>query len=227
MATPNAERLLGTTPAPGGRWKAQGHINGTTRYLGTYDSQDEAHTAFMEAKRQASSKPEEATFSVAPTVGRCLRYVGRRASLRGAWVEVVGVRTSGKVYVSPIGTDKRHLVHRSYLRLAPFDVGDEVLYENGRGKGAALNGLVFTVIGFSDGGKKVEVVDASNNPRTLDPKFLSNTSLDDEAVLNSQHIIRDMITEWKGQPNRPERRRALKVAEQALGILVAARKTTP
>ena len=87
--------------------------------------------------------------------------------------------------------------------------------------------MTFTVIGFTDGGRKVEVESEDGTFRVLDPKFLSNASLDDAVVRSSQEHIREWLDEWKsGGPKRPERRRALEVAEQALSLLVAARKTT-
>jgi DNA-binding XRE family transcriptional regulator len=230
IETASPKRLLGTTNTSGGRWRAQGHINGTTRYLGTYDTQEEAHGVFMEARRlakeQAVDPPER--MAVVPVVGHHFRYFGRRSALNGAWVEVVGIRKKGKVYVCPAGTEVRHLVHRKYLSMVPFDTDDTVMYENGRGKGAALNGLTFTVLGFTDNGRKIEVGGEDGTLRTLDPKFLSNATLDDEAMRDSQQQIRDWLEEWKSgaQPKRPERLRALEVAEHALGLLVAARKTT-
>ena len=46
------KRLKGTTRAPNGRWKAQISLGGKPKYLGTFDSQEEAHDVYLAAKSQ-------------------------------------------------------------------------------------------------------------------------------------------------------------------------------
>lgn len=43
--------LVGAQPV-GNRWRAQGHIDGSVRYLGTFDTEQEAHDRYQEAVRE-------------------------------------------------------------------------------------------------------------------------------------------------------------------------------
>jgi hypothetical protein len=85
--------MIGAMPM-GGRWRSQGYIDGNTKYLGTYDSEEEAHKVFMREKDRVQAEREAA-----------------------AVVEVERI-LAGPTYV----------------------------YEGGKGRGAALNGIKFKIV---------------------------------------------------------------------------------
>lgn len=85
--------LVGAMPL-GERWRAQGCIDGATKYLGTYDTEEEAHAVFMrEKERVASERAREAEAEVDRILaGPTYIYEGgkgRGASLNGLKFKIV------------------------------------------------------------------------------------------------------------------------------------------
>ena len=101
--------LVGAMPV-GERWRAQGHIGGVTKYLGTFDTEEEAHAVFVrardeaEAARRAEAEKEVDRILAGPT----FEYrggVGRGAVHNGRKFKVVEVRGPHQALVVPVSAD--------------------------------------------------------------------------------------------------------------------------
>ena len=100
------EGLLGAMPV-GARWRSQGYIDGTTKYLGTYDSEDEAHRVFMaEKERVTAEKEAEAEVEVNRILsGPTFLYEGgkgRGASLNGTRFKIIAAHGPHQALVVPL-----------------------------------------------------------------------------------------------------------------------------
>lgn len=129
--------LVGAVPV-GDRWRAQGYVNGTTRYLGTFDSEEEASAVFLhekdkvEAIRHAEAEAEVERILASPTFvyegGK-----GRGATLNGHRFKVLapnGPHQSTCVPVLSDGTlgfDARRIVLNAYLKEEPKPVVAEII----------------------------------------------------------------------------------------------------
>lgn len=98
--------LVGAMPV-GERWRAQGCVGGVTRYLGTFDSEEEAHQVFIrardaaEAERRADAEREIDRILSGPT----MEYrggVGRGAVHNGRRFKVVEARGPHQAVVVPV-----------------------------------------------------------------------------------------------------------------------------
>lgn len=129
--------LVGAIPV-GDRWRAQGYVNGTTRYLGTFDSEEDASAVFLhekdkvEAQRHAEAEAEVERILASPTFvyegGK-----GRGATLNGHRFKVIapnGPHQSTCVPVLSDGTlgfDARRIVLNAYLKEEPKPVVAEII----------------------------------------------------------------------------------------------------
>lgn len=98
--------LVGAMPL-GGRWRAQGYIDGSTKYLGTFDTEEEAHQVFLrekarvEAEREAEAAREVERILAGPT------YVyeggkGRGANFNGTLFKVIEAHGPHQVLAVPL-----------------------------------------------------------------------------------------------------------------------------
>lgn len=221
---PERTRLVGASPTPSGKWRAQGHINGTTRYLGTYDTEEEAHAAFMEAKRQAEAGDgSRNNTSDGPQVGDQFRYEGRARDLRGVFVEVQGVRANGRLVVSPIGGSSLHRVSLQTLAPPPFRVGDQVVHRGGKGQGAVLDGGVFKLAGFRDGRKAI-IERPDGTRHTVDPAFLSPLPRPATDPLGNVEWAAATLQEWLDAEGESLPEEAVEIAVRALRKEIAVRR---
>lgn len=101
--------LVGAMPV-GDRWRSQGCVGGTTKYLGTFDTEEEAHQVFIrardeaEAARRAEAEKEIDRILSGPT----FEYrggVGRGAVHNGRRFKVVEARGSHQSVVVPVCAD--------------------------------------------------------------------------------------------------------------------------
>lgn len=103
--------LVGAMPL-GLRWRSQGYIDGTTKYLGTFDTEDEAHEVFMREKSRVLAQQEAEAASEVERIlaGPTYRYEGgkgRGASFNGTLFKVVeayGPHQAVVVPLDPSGT---------------------------------------------------------------------------------------------------------------------------
>jgi len=167
--------LIGASLTRGGKWRSQGYFDGTTKYLGSFDTEAEAHAAYMaEKRRREVGNPKPDLADGVPDIhatGGTYIYIGNSRKLKGCFVELMTFRTNGRATVRVRGTLQRHLVGQEFLREAPFTVGSRVVYQGGKGRGVTLEGGVFTVQGFRDGRKVI--IENHGKVHIVDYTFLS------------------------------------------------------
>jgi hypothetical protein len=101
--------LIGAMPM-GGRWRSQGYIDGSTKYLGTFDTEEEAHEVFMREKERVAAVREK---EAAEEVERILAgptYVyeggkGRGAALNGQHFKIVEAHGPHQAVVVPVDAE--------------------------------------------------------------------------------------------------------------------------
>jgi hypothetical protein len=121
--TPNRQGLTGAAPV-GNRWRSQGYIDGSVKYLGTFDTEQEAHDCYVAAKKAdevMKTQAEEEWEATAPM------YVyeggiGRGARLNGTRYKLVSDDLPEHLILRQIGADGtigKDLVtlNRRYLKL--------------------------------------------------------------------------------------------------------------
>lgn len=120
--------LVGAMPL-GTRWRSQGHIEGSTRYLGTFDTEEEAHRAFLREKenaeqaRAAAIQEEVARLLATPT----FLYAGgkgRGAAFNGRHFKILSTHGHHQALVVPfngdtLDFDAQVIVTSSYLQELP------------------------------------------------------------------------------------------------------------
>jgi hypothetical protein len=118
----------------GDRWRAQGYIDGKHQYLGTFDTEEDAHRVFTRAKEDAE---EGRRMEVEAEVERILAGptfvyeggVGRGAPLNGKRFKMVEIKEPHSAIVVPLlsdgtlGWDAQRTILRAYLH----EVGQETL----------------------------------------------------------------------------------------------------
>ena len=114
--------LVGAQPV-GNRWRAQGHIDGSVRYLGTFDTEQEAHDRYQEAVREVQGLHRETLRAemeeIEKRVAAAPEFVYDGGKGRGAVLNGMRFRlmeedkgTTQHLIVAPVLTDTSNL--RSY-----------------------------------------------------------------------------------------------------------------
>ena len=118
--------LVGAMPV-GPRWRAQGHLGNGVKYLGTFDTEEEASAVFLRAKEQIETeRMKEAEVEVDRILSSPTHVyqggVGRGASLNGTRFKIIEAKDAHNVVAVPVlgdGTlafDAQRVVLMAYLR---------------------------------------------------------------------------------------------------------------
>ena len=121
--TPDRQGLKGAAPV-GNRWRAQGNLGGSVRYLGTFDTEEEAHEVYVAAKKahdEAKAEDEAEWLANAP-VYLYDGGIGRGARLNGTRYKLVSDELNEHMILRQIGHDgtiasDTVTLNRRYLRL--------------------------------------------------------------------------------------------------------------
>lgn len=145
LDTPNRQGLVGATPV-GNRWRAQGNIDGSIRYLGTFDTEEEAHEAYVAAKNaaQAVKEQEEADWLASAPEYVYEGGIGRGARLNGTRYKMVSDEMPEHLILRQIGDDgsiasDNVILNRRYLRLVEPEEETSKVVEKEVGLGETLN----------------------------------------------------------------------------------------
>lgn len=123
------EKLKGAYRTKKGKWKSVISINGRYVYLGTFDTEIQAHNAYTDAKRRAVASASarikdkrnhhpnilRLLFEYCPTRGQIRRRKGRHGNEPGPWLKIGGGNHGSSVDVS---SQLKGRTSYSYCRLA-------------------------------------------------------------------------------------------------------------
>ncbi|MDB4278148.1 hypothetical protein N9917_00960 [Deltaproteobacteria bacterium] len=120
--------LTGAAPV-GNRWRAQGFISGSVRYLGTFDSEQEAHEAYMTARKANDDAKEQAESEWMANAPLYIYAggIGRGARLNGRSFKLVNDELPQHLIVREISDDGTQLgnpvtLSRKYLHRVEVEV---------------------------------------------------------------------------------------------------------
>ena len=152
------QHLKGAVPA-GKRWRSQGHVSGKTRYLGTFDTEQEAHEAYNTARANAvtpQQKPKKDPVKERNGIhsGEEFFYTGKNAKYPNQKVTVKGFGRYDTLIIIQLHDPRGQLEGRPFIssvseihKTKPKAKPDLLwVYTGGRGKGKALNGTLFRVL---------------------------------------------------------------------------------
>jgi hypothetical protein len=126
--------LVGAMPLGNGRWRAQGYLHdgqvGGVKYLGTFDTEEEASAVFLREKERLELERNKAAEVEVERIlaGPTYTYqggVGRGASLNGTRFKVVEAKDAHNVVAVPVlgdgslAFDAQRVVLMAYLREEP------------------------------------------------------------------------------------------------------------
>lgn len=128
--------LPGALPA-GNKWRAQGYIDGNTRYLGTFDTEEDASRVFLHEKERVESLRRSEAEAAVDRILSGPTYVyeggkGRGAQLNGQRFKVIEASGPHQVEVVPVlsdgtlGFDAKRSVLLAYLREEPKPITAEI-----------------------------------------------------------------------------------------------------
>lgn len=127
--TNDRQGLTGALPA-GNKWRAQGYIGGTTRYLGTFDTEEEASAVFLHEKEQVDAATRSEAEAAIDRILASPTYVyeggkGRGATLNGQRFKTIEASGPHQMVCVPIlsdgslGFDAQKIILSAYLREEP------------------------------------------------------------------------------------------------------------
>jgi len=126
--------LVGAMPLGNGRWRAQGYLHdgqvGGVKYLGTFDTEEEASAVFLREKERLEAERHKAAEVEVERILSSPTYVyqggvGRGASLNGTRFKVVQAKDAHNVVAVPVlgdgslAFDAQRVVLMAYLREEP------------------------------------------------------------------------------------------------------------
>lgn len=126
--------LVGAMPLGNGRWRAQGYLHdgsvGGVKYLGTFDTEEEASAVFLREKERLEAERHKAAEAEVDRILSSPTYVyqggvGRGASLNGTRFKIIQAKDAHNVVAVPVlgdGTlsfDAQRVVLMAYLREEP------------------------------------------------------------------------------------------------------------
>jgi len=129
--------LVGAMPLGNGRWRAQGYLHdgqvGGVKYLGTFDTEEEASAVFLREKERLEAERHKAAEVEVERILSSPTYVyqggvGRGASLNGTRFKVVQAKDAHNVVAVPVlgdgslAFDAQRVVLMAYLREEPAEV---------------------------------------------------------------------------------------------------------
>lgn len=132
--------LVGAMPLGNGRWRAQGYLHdgqvGGVKYLGTFDTEEEASAVFLREKERLEAERHKAAEAEVERILSSPTYVyqggvGRGASLNGTRFKVVQAKDAHNVVAVPVlgdgslAFDAQRVVLMAYLREEPLPVTAE------------------------------------------------------------------------------------------------------
>lgn len=132
--------LVGAMPLGNGRWRAQGYLHdgnvGGVKYLGTFDTEEEASAVFLREKERLEAERHKAAEAEVDRILSSPTYVyqggvGRGASLNGTHFKIVQAKDAHNVVAVPVlgdgslAFDAQRVVLSAYLREEPLPVTAE------------------------------------------------------------------------------------------------------